>query len=211
MDVKAMTIAEEDQTRVWSSNQIFWGTFFGSYLCGFYLLSQNYKTLGYPQIAKKAIFGAISSGLIIISAYLFMSEALFEKIGFFLILGQGILAGGYLSYEHNKSFLNRNCYIQAMIFVPLLSFAVLTIPFYVSERLIAEIPMIMMFILPPALISGFAASHQEVHIKALMEEGTKKNSIGKLMGIALLAVLIQLGIVFAIVLLSLIFFPELDL
>jgi hypothetical protein len=202
--MEAKVIAIDQQPKVLTHKQILWATLLGGYLCGFYLIGQNYKAMGYSQLAKKALFGAIivSLAIFIIPSF-FLSEELLKRFSVFLNITQGLLTMTYLQYAHEKVLHNRNL-TKEIFFVPLLAIAFLTAPFYLSEEIqhyISNASSFLFAFIPAAIADQFARSWQEPHIQELQQQGSVKYSNLRVFGIAFSFLLLQILFVIALYLL----------
>lgn len=202
MDVEAVTMPAEQQRRVWISNQIFWAAALGGVLGGLYLLSENYKALGYFQLAKKTFVMGLISSFILLMTFFCIPEASIIHFAPFLILTQCVLTGGYIIGEHYKQFYAWDVSKQILIYLPLLVFGILALPFYLPESLTANIPRFICALIPALCIQSLAKLQQDEPIKILIEKGRKKGSFGKLLGVISLAFLLQLGIVLIFIFLT---------
>lgn len=188
---------EKNEIRIWNSNQIFIGALFGSFLCGFYLLGQNYKALGHPQLAKKALVAVIASSAILFSTVMLLPDEVGARFGFFLMMIEGLLLGSYLTYEHFKSFYNQNYLTNLLIAIPCIIIAGLSIGYFLPENWIAFTTKPWLIGLSQALIAqGFFQSYQQNHVKELAD--SKKGSFLKLGGITLFMILAQVFFIFSI-------------
>ena len=166
----------------------------------------NYKALGYLQLAKKTFIAGIVGSFIFMVAFIFTpvdTMKRFTPFLTFLILTQCIVVGGYIRGEHYKSFYNTNYLKKALIFLPILALMILTIPFYLSETLLAFIPRFYYKLIPAFCIQSLVQLQQDEQVKILIEKGIRKGSIGRLFGIIFLALLVQCGpLVFDLLLLG---------
>lgn len=195
METEALPL--EKTPCIWTQKQIFWSCVIGGYLCGCYQIGQNYKALGRPDLAKKSIWaGAISTLLVTICAILFFPEKGFKPYLFFTSLTQGMLIGSYLIYEHYKAFYNKKMLLQCLCVLPFAPLLILA-PQYLPEKFLAFTSTAVSSVVVIATINAsFAKTHQEHHLKELMERGIKKNSIGKLFGVAFLSLSIHAALAF---------------
>jgi uncharacterized membrane protein YdcZ (DUF606 family) len=206
MEDKAITMSAEQQLRVWSSMQIFWATIFAGIFGGFYLLSENYKALGYPQLAKKTFFAGLICSCILFTTFFFIPEASLLHFAPFLIMAQCIIAMAYIRGEHVKSFYNHFSKYH-LIYLPVIILIILALPFYLSETLTEKIPSFIIPMIPALCTQSLAQINQDKYVKILMEKGNKKGSLGRFFGIISLSLLFQLSIVFIFVFLAYLGFP----
>lgn len=213
MEAKTIENTAEEQSRklprVWRHHHLYFGTFLGGYVCGFYLLSENYKALGYPQLAKKAVLTGLVSTFIALALTFFLPLDS-KPFAFLLILTtQSLLALGYLYYEHYMTICNWNRSKEVFIAFAIGLAALLTTPMYLSKQFMASIPRMMGPLLQIVFIDAFARLLQEEQIKELMKNGSKKNSFRRLLGITFLSLLVLLIFVSILLCVHLYIFPEL--
>lgn len=199
MEIETIATPTTKEQRISSTKQIFWGTFLGGSLCGFYLIAQNYKALGYPKIAKKALATALVSIILFAAFIAFMvvsTDELNKPVIFFTYWGLNILGFIYLHYEHYKTLYDKNQLKQCLLALP---FAVLLLasPLYLTPKSNAYFPSII-FPLTAILFQTFAIYYQKDRLKGLMENGIKKYSTRKLLGISAIALVLHLAIAFVI-------------
>jgi len=92
-----------EKPRVWGRLQIFFATVLGSYLAGFYLMSQNYIALQQPSLAKKALLCGIISSIVLFSSIIFLPQPAIDRFVVFLNIATGIFGCCYLAYAHSKN------------------------------------------------------------------------------------------------------------
>jgi hypothetical protein len=189
--------------RIWTQKQIFWSSVIGGYLCGCYQIGQNYKALGRPDLAEKSYWaGAISTLLVTFCGILFFPDEGVKTHLFFASLAQGMLIYSYLIYEHYKAFYNKKMLLQCLCVLP---FAALTImaPQYLPAKWLAfTCTAVSSVVIIATLNASFAKTNQEHHLNELIERGIKKNSIGKLFGVAFLSLAIHAALAFSIVIIA---------
>ena len=182
-----------DSQRVWSSNQIFWGAVFGNYLAGFYFLSENYKALGYPLLAKKTILAVIFSGLIVFPIYILLPDELKSRLSFFLFFAEGLFLSGYLINEQSKALFTKSYNLQLFLSCLLIVATAIILPFYLPNEWLIFASSWWMIVLNRAMITlNFARNFQEIHIKQLTENGSKKNSFFRFIGVTRVAMALQM-------------------
>jgi hypothetical protein len=208
MQVEATMMPAEKRRKVWNANQIFWAAGFGSVLAGLYLVSENYKALGYPQLAKKTLLTGFISTIILMTLLFFTSEESISHFAPFLVATQCVVAGGYVIWEHYKLFYNKNFSKQLFVYLPLLALMILTLPFYLPKTWTANIPHFFLAMIPALCIQSLAQFLQSGNVKSLIEKGSKKGSTGRLLGIISLTLLIQLCLIVTFVLLSFLIYPD---
>lgn len=202
MGAEAMLMPALEQRRVWSSKQIFWGSVLGGFLGGIYFFSENYKALGYPQLAKKALIAALVGSMSFFMVLFLLPDEPTNYYTPFFLLAQCVLVGGYIINEHSKAFNGMSYNKQVFIGLPILAMLIMAIPYYFSESWSFKIPNILCALVQALTVQTLAQMYQDAHIKGLIEKGSKKGTVAKLLGIGVLALLFQLCIVFGIALLS---------
>lgn len=205
MEVKTITNPSEEQLcaqpRVWRNKHLYFGTLLGGYICGFYLLGENYKALGYPQLARKAIIAGLVSTFVTLGVIYFLPLDSNPYDSFLVMTTQGLLVIAYLLFEHSKVLEDQVFTWKTSLTFAICVAVVLTSPLYLPKQFMASIPSIMGPIVQIALIDSFARLVQEQHIKKLMENGSKKNSIRRLLKItffSLLALLAYFAVFFCV-------------
>ncbi|MBS0629390.1 MAG: hypothetical protein JSS30_04095 [Verrucomicrobia bacterium] len=190
-------LESENQATIATFKQTLWASLLGSYLGGFYLVGENYKAMGYPQLAKKArwtgLIGTILAS-IMISPFAIFKEDYVKGFALFVVVIQGLLSSIFLYYLHFKTIHNWKKLKECLISVPLV-LALIPLPFILPEKFMTHIPGFMAMMIPGLLVSQFVKSYQEQH---LQETGRKKISNGKLFGSMLLALVLNIAIAFAI-------------
>ncbi|MCE2983127.1 MAG: hypothetical protein LW832_06130 [Parachlamydia sp.] len=179
--------------KYWSSIQVGMAGALGGLLAGFYLFSENYRSLGYPQLAKKTLITwAVSFFIILIAITVFD-----ERYSLFFFIGQAIAAGSYVFYEHSKIIDGRQskkelC-IALPIFFQLLTVGALTIP----QIYVAHTPGFVYALIPLVTMQSLYQYLQWPYLQEPLRDRKAKGSNLKLFGIIIGAMLIQLGLIFA--------------
>jgi len=191
------TVIAEKPLNIVTFKQTIWFSLLGGYLGGFYLISLNYKAMGYPQLAKKALRTGLISTILLFIFMAFLSVFADQWTKPFLTIGalaQGLVGMVYLMHEHYKTVDNHNrwkeCLVALCLVVP-----VMLAPFYLPTKLIDYIPAYMSILLPALVVSQFVKSQQEIHLK---ESGLQKIPKRKLLGSMLIALVLTIAIAFAI-------------
>lgn len=183
------------ETLVSSSWQIYWATSFGGYLCGFYLLSQNYKALGYPQLSKKTLMTGVISTLIALLIFFFISDDDFKRSLLLVNVLQGLFCGSYFFYEYYKNFYDLNRLKEFLIACLVISLGAVAAFIYLPKM---DIPSIIIPITQGGILQSLAKQCQEDSIKELRQRGNKKYAFFRLCGVILLSIFCQVTFIYGL-------------
>lgn len=206
------TIAAEKPLNIVTFKQSLWSSLLGGYLGGFYLVSLNYKAMGYPQLAKKAVRTGLISTIVLFIFMTFLSIFADQWTKPFLTLGalaQGLVGMVYLMHEHYKTVDNHNrwkeCFFALCLVVP-----VMLAPFYLPSNLIDHIPVYMSILIPAFVVSQFVKSQQEMHLEDTgLQKIAKRKLLGSMLIALILTIAMALAIGFTIALIAYLINPEL--
>lgn len=191
MESEVVLVKADQHPRVWTSWQIFFGTLFGGFLGGCFLMRENYKAMEQAALSKKTLIAGILSTLLFFIPIVFLPEVLLDRILISLDMTIPFLCGCYILYEHYKAVhdwkLLKQTIIAAIIIPPIF----IVVPLFLPEELLS-LPRSLIFIMQALIIQGLAKSLQEKPIKELIVSGSKKYSNWRLFLITLISALGQL-------------------
>lgn len=205
MEMQADAILDKNDKRIWSLNQLFFGSLLGGYLCGFYLLSENYKTLGYAQLAKNTLWAGIISSVFFFATFFILTDEALNRFLVVILISQGVLAAGLILYQHYKTVFQRDLTKEVAIGLPIIVLVLFGIALYIPEHIIVQLPSVVLAMIPAFFVKGYAQSYQQEYLNQIVNEGGRKNSVFKLLKCSILIMLIQVGCVLSIVALSFLF------